>query len=263
MAELLHRLLDRAGQSLFTEECAASEPLWRILPQGVTVGAPLRTAAIANGAPPDVADVPVRLLARTLVCDERHLRARRSRMRVHAASQLLWPLRQAVAVLAAVLRRSTRLPRDVRKREGRCLDRARHRRRHHQLHVRLPGHRLQRPCLRQRTAVARHWSDLRCFAAAGLARTRQAASASVPQLERRCLLPARFGERRVEVLGLVIWVEARLAWQRNVSPSAECTPPGATAQGAGRARSRLCAPFSRRAPCTYQPGGCGSLGRAG
>ena len=98
---------------------------------------------------------------------------------------------------------------------------------------------------------------------AGLARTRQAASASVPQRERRCLLPARFGERRVEVLALVIWVEAGLAWQRNVSPSAECTPPGATAQGAGRARSRLCAPFSRRAPCTYQPGGCGSLGRAG
>lgn len=58
------------------------------------MGAPLRTAAIANGAPPDVADVPVRLLARTLVCDERHLRARRSRMRVHAASQLLWPGRR-------------------------------------------------------------------------------------------------------------------------------------------------------------------------
>ena len=125
------------------------------------MGAPLRTAAIANGAPPDVADVPVRLLARTLVCDERHLRARRSRMRVHAASQLLWPGRRR----QYSQQYSEHLPRDVRKREGRCLDRARHRRRHHQLHVRLPGHRLQRPCLRQRTAVARHWSDLRCFAA--------------------------------------------------------------------------------------------------
>ena len=195
------------------------------------MGAPLRTAAIANGAPPDVADVPVRLLARTLVCDERHLRARRSRMRVNAASQLRRRQYSQQYSVGALTCRET----CANARVAVWIARA------------IGDVTTSSTCV----CLAIGCSDRACanaqlslgpgqISVASPRRSRPHAASGERKraLERRCLLPARFGERRVEVLRLVIWVEAGLAWQRNVSPSAECTPPGATAQAQGeRARA--------------------------
>ena len=158
MAELLHRLLDRAEQS------------------------PLKSARRARRSGACFRSTAVRWARR---CERLRLRTAHRRMSqmcpcafsrapscamngtcargAHACAYA--PRRNCARQAAAAQQYSEHLPRDVRKREGRCLDRARHRRRHHQLDVRLPGHRLQRPRLPQRTAVARPWSDLRCFAA--------------------------------------------------------------------------------------------------